>query len=561
MDLSFRNLIQLGRRWWWLLVLAPLVAGTVAFAQVSRQEKLYSASATVEINPPTLGTSTYSYYDPSMVSTYRELITTTSVLGPLVERLDLPITEAQLRSQITTQPVENTRLMRISVSDTDPATAAFLANEIAAEFSGYAQARTQQLTSPYRAALDQQIEKTSAEIVTTQQLINDLLESEDASSVETSAKIETLRQNLQDLQGTYRELVVSANRMDLESAGAQTGVVVVQSATAPSAPYAPDVRLYTLLAAFAGLCLAIGAIAVYEYLDNTTKIESPYTELVGAPLLATVPVIPGLGDADHHQLFILDHPSSSQSEAVRLLRTNVEFAAAGDEIATLAVTSSGPGDGKSTVVANLGAALAQAGFTVALIDADLRRPTLHKIFSIRNERGLSNLLARPDTDWEDVARPVSGLSLSVITSGPIPPNPADLLRSDRMKSLLAQISSKVDIVVVDTPPALAASDALLISDATDAVLMVCKAGATRIDKLQQAVNALPDTARIVGVLLNRHERQPGDDYYYYYYASDSDQPPGGSGGGKGSPIDRIKALFSKPHGPGQPVANPDTPTS
>lgn len=525
-------------------MLAPVVAGTVAFIQVSRQQELYSASALVEINPPTLGTTSYSYYDPTIVSTYRELITTSSVLAPLIDRLDLPIAEEQLRSQITTEPINNTRLMRISVSDTDPETAAFLANEIAADFAEFAMARTEELTGPLRAAIDQQIEKTNADISTTQQLINDLIDSPDAASLETSTKIETLRQNVQDMQGTLRELMVSANRMDLEAASAKTGVVVVQSASPPGSPYAPDVRLYTLLAAFSGLCLAIGAIAVYEYLDNTTKLTTSYNDLVGAPLLATIPVIQGLGDADHHQLFLLDHPSSSPSEAVRLLRTNVEFAAAGQEITTLSVTSSGPGDGKSTVVANLSAAMAQAGFSVAVIDADLRRPTLHKIFTVRNERGLSNLLTRPDLKWEDVARSVNDLPIHVITSGPIPPNPADLLRSDRLKTLLAQISAQVDIVIIDTPPALAASDALLIADATDAVLIVCRAGATRIDKLQQAVDALPDTARVIGVLLNRHERQPGDDYYYYYYASNTDDGPGGSGGG--SLIDRIKGLVSRP---------------
>jgi capsular exopolysaccharide synthesis family protein len=556
LDLSFRNLILLGRQWWWLLILAPLVAGSVAFFQVSRQQELYSASATVEINPPTLGTTSYSYYDPTIVSTYRELITTSAVLGPLIERLDLSISEGQLRSQISTEPIDNTRLMRISVSDTDPATAAFLANEIAIDFAAFAQERTEELTSPLRSAIDQQIEKTSADIATTQQLINDLLESPDAASVETTARIETLRQNVQDLQGTYRELVVSANRMDLEAASAQTGVVVVQQATPPGAPYAPDVRLYTMLAAFAGLCLAIGAIAVYEYLDNTTKITTPYNELIGAPLLATIPVIPGLGDAEHNQLFLLDQPTSSQSEAVRLLRTNVEFAAAGQEIATLAVTSSGPGDGKSTVAANLGAALAQAGFSVALIDGDLRRPTLHRVFAIRNERGLSNLLTRPDLKWEDVARSVNDLPLHVITSGPVPPNPSDLLRSDRLKTLMSQISTQVDIVVVDTPPALAASDALLIADATDAVLLVCRAGATRIDKLEQAVAALPDSARVIGVLLNRHERQPGDDYYYYYYSSDSDDGPGNSGSG-GTWLDRVKRLFAKTDPPPRVVSESD----
>jgi polysaccharide biosynthesis transport protein len=526
LDLSVRYLLQLGRRWWWLLVLAPIVAGSVAFIQVSRQQDLYSASATVEINPPSVGADTLSFYDPTIVATYRELITTTAVLDPLIERLALPITEQELRSRISTEPVENTRLMRIAVSDPDPGTAALLANEVAEEFAAFAEVRTRELTSPYRAALEKQIEETDANIGITQQLIDDILASDDATAPETAGRVETLRQNLRDLQGTYRELVVSAQRMDIETAGAQTGVVVVQNAAPSSEPYSPDVQLYTLLAAFAGLCLAVGAIAIYEYLDNTTKLETPFTELVGAPLLATIPEIPGLGDANHHQLFLIDQPASSPSEAVRLLRTNVEFAAAGTEIATLAVTSSGPGEGKSTVVANLGAALAQAGFSVAVVDADLRRPTLHKIFAIRNESGLSNLLARPDMKWQAVARALPSLNLFLITSGPIPTNPADLLRSERLQSLLGHISSQVDIVLVDTPPALAASDALLVADATDAVLMVCRADYTRIDKLQQAVAALPDSARVIGVLLNQHKRQGGEDYDYYYVDDSSGGPAG-----------------------------------
>jgi capsular exopolysaccharide synthesis family protein len=538
-------LLILGRRWWWLLVLAPLVAGGVAFAQVSRQQNLYSASATVEINPPTLGTSQFTYYDPTVVSTYQELIPTTSVIGPLIDRLEIPISEAELRAKISTAPIENTRLMRISVSDADPATAALLANEIAYEFSSFAQERTRELTTPYRIALEQQISETNVEIQTTQQMIDDLATSDDASSPETMQKIETLRQNLRDLQSTSQDLLLSANRMDLESAAAQTSVVVVQEASAPSAPYAPDVQLYTLLAAFAGLCLAVGAIAIYEYLDNTAKVETPYQEMFGAPLLATIPLIPHLGDAQHRQLFLLEHPTSSPAEAVRLLRANVEFAASGQDIASLAVTSSGPAEGKSTVVANLAAALAQAGFSVAVVDADLRRPTLHSIFGVRNERGLSNLLARPDMSWREVARTAPGLSLALITAGPVPPNPADLLRGERLQRVLQQLQSQVDIVVVDTPPALAASDALLVADAADAVLMVAREGYTRIEKLQKAIDALPESARVVGILLNQHKRQSSDDYYYYY---DVDRPDDGSGGPQhgASLVDRVRAWLGRP---------------
>jgi capsular exopolysaccharide synthesis family protein len=538
LDLSVKNLIQIGLRWWWLLLLAPLVAGGVAFFQVSRQQELYSASSTVEINPPTLGANTFSYYDPSIVATYRELITTTSVLGPLIDRLDIPLSESRLRGKISTSPVENTRLMRISVSDPDPETAAFLANNVAEEFAVFAEERTKALRGPYRAALEQQIAETDSNIRTTRQLIENIQASEDVTSPDVVAQIETLRQNLEDLQSTYRESVLSINRMDLEEAAAQTGVVVVQRAEPPSAPYAPDVQLYTLLAAFAGLCLAVGAVAVYEYLDNTAKIESPYPDLVGAPLLATIPIIPGLGDETHHQLFLIDQPHSSPAEAVRLLRTNVEFAAAGQEIRTLAVTSSGPGEGKSTVTANLGAALAQAGYAVAVVDADLRRPTLHKIFGIQNDRGLTNLLARPNLDWHDVARAEPSISLFVLTTGPIPPNPADLLRSERMHDLLARMSEQLDIVLIDTPPALAASDALLVAAATDAVLMIARENHTRIERLQQAVDALPSSARVIGVLLNQHRQRAADDYGYYY----ASPPEGGDPGGDAPPAwSRLRA--------------------
>jgi capsular exopolysaccharide synthesis family protein len=547
LDHSVRNLLQLGRRWWWLLVLAPLIAGGVAFIQVSRHQDLYRASATVEINPPSVGADQFSFFDPTIVATYRELIATDAVLDPMIERLGLPIDAAELRSKITTEPVENTRLMRISVSDPNPETAALLANEIAAEFQAFAEDRTRELVGPYQAALEQQIVDTETEVGVTQQLIDDLATSEEAAEPETAAKIETLRQNVRDLQEQSRQLILTANSMELATAGAQTGVVVVQNASPPPAPYAPDVQLYTLLAAFAGLCLAVGAIAIYEYLDNTTKLETPFTELVSAPLLATIPEIPGLGDSDHHQLFLIDQPASSPSEAVRLLRTNVEFAAAGTEIASLAVTSSGPGEGKSTVVANLGAALAQAGFSVAVVDADLRRPTLHKIFTVRNESGLSNLLARPDMKWQAVARAFPDLNLFLITSGPIPPNPADLLRSERLHSLLGHISSQVDIVLVDTPPALAAADALLVADARDAVLMVCRSDHTRIDKLQQAVDALPDSARVIGVLLNQHKRQGGKDYYYYYV---DDSSGGSAGPGNNQTLnERIRGWTSRPTSP------------
>ena len=245
---------------------------------------------------------------------------------------------------------------------------------------------------------------TSQKSTTTQQLIDNLVANEDVTSPEVAAQIDTLRSNLADLQSTsIKSLLLSANRMDLQEAGAQTGVVVVQDATAPGAPYAPNVRLYTLLALLAGLCIGIGAVFLLEYLDNTTKVDTPFNELIGAPLMTTIPIVPSMEKLPH-QLFILDQPMSPESESVRLLRANVEFAIANTDTKTLAVTSAGPGEGKSTVVANLAVAMAQAGYSVVVIDADMRRPAQQEAFNLSNDRGLSTLLARPDVEWTSVAR-------------------------------------------------------------------------------------------------------------------------------------------------------------
>lgn len=524
MDLTLHNLAAMAKRWWWLLLLAPLVAGSVAFFQVSRQQELYSATATVEINPPSSGLDTFSYYDGSIVATYQALITTSAVLQPVVENLQLPYSEDMLRSKITLTPIANTRLMQIAVSDPNPATAAEIANEISRQFQTFSQVRNEQLTGPYREALNQQISKTNADIATVEQIIDNLVASDDATSPEISAQIDNYRSNLSDLRIQAQNLLLSANQMDLQEASAQTGVVLVQPATAPGLPYAPNVRLYTLLALLAGLCIGIGAVFLLEYLDNTTKADSPYNELIGAPLMTTIPIVPSMEKLPH-QLFILDQPMSPESEAMRLLRANVEFALANTAVKSLAVTSAGPGEGKSTVVANLAVAMAQAGYSVVVIDADMRRPAQHEAFNLSNERGLSTLLSRPDVEWTAIARHNHDLNLRVITSGPIPPNPGDLLKSPRFEDLLKTLDQEVDMVLIDTPPALAVSDALVVADVAEDVLLVCRSGETRVDRLQAAVDALPETARVIGVALNYQKRGRAESYYYYY---SSDNASGGS---------------------------------
>lgn len=311
--------------------------------------------------------------------------------------------------------------------------------------------------------------------------------------------------------------------------GAAAQITLADPAVPPTSPYAPRTKLYTLLSLFIGLLLALGVAFLLEYLDNTVKATSDFAELTGAPLLATVGAIPKL-QAGHGQLFVLEQPKLGSTEAIRLLRTNLEFAAASQEITTLAVSSPGLGEGKSTLTANLGVAMAQAGFSTVIVDADLRRPSQHRIFGVPNQRGLTSLLTHPQQAWRWAAAEVMP-GLALVPSGPLPPNPADLLSLDRLRALLTELASSVDLILIDTPPLLAVSDPLVIATNVDGVMLVCRAGQTRLDALRRAAASLQQGAvRIVGTVVNQQSGRGADGYYYYtgYYQADDTAPRGPS---------------------------------
>lgn len=220
---------------------------------------------------------------------------------------------------------------------------------------------------------------------------------------------------------------------------------------------------------------------------------------------------------DNHlpRLVAQDYPKSPVAEAFRTLRTNISFSSLDRPLKSLLVTSAGPEEGKSTTVANLAVVLAQAGSRVLVLDCDLRKPTMHKVFELENRRGLTSVLVEEVPPGEVVmATAVPGLE--VLTSGPLPPNPAELLGSQRMKSLLAQLVEGFDITLVDTPPLLAVTDAAVLAPLVDAAMLVARAGTTRVDMLQEAKASLEKTGvHLLGAVLNG--LRPETDGYYYYY--------------------------------------------
>ncbi|MCV9884496.1 CpsD/CapB family tyrosine-protein kinase [Metabacillus halosaccharovorans] len=208
-------------------------------------------------------------------------------------------------------------------------------------------------------------------------------------------------------------------------------------------------------------------------------------------------------------------PKSPIAEQFRTIRTNIQFSNVDDELQTMIVTSSGPAEGKSTTTANLAVVFAQQGKRVLLIDADLRKPTVHYTFRTENHIGLSNVLTR-QTSLEEAVTVTAQDKLWVLPSGPIPPNPSELLGSKGMNNLLEQAKREYDVIILDTPPVLAVTDAQVLSNLADGVVLVVSSGKTETDAAKKAKELLESAkSKILGVVLNNKKVQ--DSQYYYYY--------------------------------------------
>ena len=215
-------------------------------------------------------------------------------------------------------------------------------------------------------------------------------------------------------------------------------------------------------------------------------------------------------------LITLLNPNSPISEQYRTVRTNLQFAVAGDQpLRSMTVVSSGPGEGKSTSAANLAVVFAQAGRKVLLVDADMRKATVHKTFGLSNEIGLSNLVSGQQAA-SSVIQATDVNNLSIITSGPTPPNPAELLNSRRMNVLMEELYQTFDLIIFDLPPVMTVADGLIMASKTDGTVLVIREGVTRKDSVLEAKSRLLQAkARILGVIYNSAEQVNESSYYYY----------------------------------------------
>ena len=289
----------------------------------------------------------------------------------------------------------------------------------------------------------------------------------------------------------------------------------------------PRMKVNVAVAAMLSLVLGIGIALLLDYVDRTIKTAEDVDRTIGAPLLGVIPIVSDVPGGDDpgaqkaRDLYVFQHPTSRAAECCRSIRTNILFSAADRPMKTITVSSPRPREGKTTTTIYMGTTMAQSGQKVLLIDSDLRRPRLHKSLGISKQRGLTNLILG-DATIDDVIKSTDIPNLYVLPSGPQPPNPAELLLTNRFKQVLAELEERFERILLDSPPVLAVTDAVVLSRLSNGVMMVAKAGKTEIDDVAAAARQFRDVdAPILGVVLNDidiSDRRYGG-YYYYAYGS------------------------------------------
>jgi capsular exopolysaccharide synthesis family protein len=360
---------------------------------------------------------------------------------------------------------------------------------------------------------------------------------ETLSQNEAAINYRIIQQEIETNKSLLNGLLQGAKENDVVMAGKPNNISIVDYALAPDTPVGPN-RARTVIAAFfLSIGLGVGLALFFEYLDDTVHSTEEVERVLHLPALAVIPsvgsaarrrVIPGGpalqkqnggGNGNSELLMNLDS-RSPLAEAYRHLRTSVLLSTAGRAPKSLLVTSSLPGEGKTTTAVNTAISLAQTGASVVIIDADMRRPRLQSIFDMQGQLGLSSILSSDSSadDMLAMVRADEESGLNILTSGPIPPNPAELLGSEQMRRLLSVLQANYTHVVVDSPPVSSFTDGVLISTMVDGVLLVVHGGKSSRHIVRRSKQLLNDVgAKIFGVVLNNINLQSHDYYYYQSY--------------------------------------------
>lgn len=335
---------------------------------------------------------------------------------------------------------------------------------------------------------------------------------------ESSTDFTTLKREVDTNRELYDGLLQRMKEVGVAAGIANNNISVVDAAAVPRGPYSPRIGLNIALALALGLFAGVGLAFLFEMLDDTVKSSADLEKMLGKPVLGVIPKVPEreLRGAEV-SLMAFHHPTSAFAEAYRSMRTALSFSTAEGVPKVLHVTSAGAGEGKTTTSISIGINLCQTGANVLLIDADLRNPSLHKAFDVPNHKGLSNYLSGA-ADPAEVTQPTGVKGLFLMSSGPIPPNPAELLHGARMVDLASLGAKRFDYVIIDSPPLLGLADALILGDVAQATLLVVAANSTRQGAVEAALKRLRHSrSNVLGAVMTKFDLSKSSYGYGYGY--------------------------------------------
>ncbi len=478
----------------WLVILPVVIATAVAIGLTVLQTPIYAASSEVLVEPrnqDALFNDRSGNLNERAIDTEIQVIEGEQVRAQVQSILGLESRPPAANASA----VGNTDVISITVRDPNARNARTYADAYAA---AYIELRREQAVTELLAA--------SAEL---QSAIDDLQRQIDSLPGEDLRRPALVAQ-LGNFQTTLDQLRVDAA---LRTGGA----VIIRSADLPASPIEPTPMRTAVVAALLGLFVGVGAAFVVSYLDNKVRTDDELEQATAAPVLAVVPSDP---PPDHRPISI-SSPGHDSVEAYRGLRTNLQFLGLDQPIRVVQLTSSLAEEGKTTTSSNLAVVLAQAGHRVALVDADLRRPRVHSVFSIGQSPGFTDLLL--GTPLDEIAEQVSvggEHHLTVYPSGAVPSNPSEMLSGQRTRQLLNEMGGSYDYVVVDSAPVLPVSDAVALSGAVDGVLVVAQAGRVTGEDVGETVERLRRVgAPLLGLVLNQAQRLGPGRYAYGGYGA------------------------------------------
>lgn len=493
----------------WLIALVTVVAFMAALTAGALTPRVYRGEAEVFINDRNTGAaligaqlSADTNQPERKLQTQADLMKQRSFLAEVIEQ-NPSMTLETLRKQVRVATDPQADIITVDVTDSSPVRAAAIANELVQVYVAWSRDLQRQSIRAAADQVQQKVQDAQGQIATLEAVL--------PKNDPTGAK----RERLSTARSLYSQLVQDLQRLQVTEQIATGLGSVVSSAVPDPVPVSPNPVRNGAIGLGLGLLLGVGAAFATERLNTRVSNAQDASDSYGAPILAEIPLEKS-DSAKKHRLAVVTQPQGAAAEAYRGLRTNLDFIKSGREFKTLLVTSAIPGEGKSTVAANLAAVLAKRGWHVVLVVCDFHQPAASQFFELNGDAGLSEVLMGARDLPSVLQTPGDIERLQVITAGQLPPNPSELLGSVAMQGMIRALAEYADYVILDTPPILAVSDPAVVAQRADGVLLVAQVGVTKKDEARKARAQLDKVGvRVLGVAVLGVDPLGAAGYGYY----------------------------------------------